>query len=227
MSNTLDRLRRLVTGYPWITILVLFIITVALGAGSTYRAEPPETSETLPQGSDVAKALAEIEDLFGDAEAHVATLIFRGEALTPEGLSQMDSLVGEVVADPRVSAILAPPDPVFAPSLLVRAVLGAESFESVTQAEIDSVRNVPGIGEALEATTGVDTDGTSIAIANISLQDTNDDRIYAASRAVHELALADQGPLQVSSISPVVIEDEYKRATEEGMAPSGGDWPFF
>lgn len=222
MSSTLDRLRRLVTGYPWITILVLFIITVALGAGSTYRAEPPETAETLPQGSNVAKALAEIEELFGDAEAHVATLIFRGEALTPGGLSQMDSLIGEIVTDPRVSEMLVPPDPVFSPSLLVRAVLGVEGFESVTQAEIDSVRNVPGIGEGLDAITGIDTDGTPIAIANINLQDTNDERIYAASRVVHELALADEGPLQVSSISPVVIEDEYKRATEEGMAPLVG-----
>ena len=146
MTNTLDRLRRLVTGYPWITILVLLIVTVALGAGSTHRAEPPETSETLPQGSEVAKALAEIEELFGDAEAHVATLVFRGEALTPQGLAQMDSLVGEIVADPSVGDILAPPDPVFAPSLLVRAVLGVDGFDSVTQTDIDSVRNVPGIG---------------------------------------------------------------------------------
>ena len=134
----------------------------------------------------------------------------------------MDRLIGEIVADPGVRDILAPPDPVFAPSLLVRAVLGVDGLESVTQAEIDSVRNVPGIGEALDATTGIDTDGTPIAIANISLQDTNDDRIYAASRTVHELALADEGPLQVSSVSPVVIEDEYKRATEEGMAPLVG-----
>ena len=207
MSKILDRLRRLVTGYPWITVLVLFIVTVALGAGSTYRAEPPETSETLPRGSDVAKALDEIEELFGDAEAHVATLIFRGEALTPEGLSQMDSLIGEILSDPSVRDMLAPPDPVFAPSLFVKAVLGVESFESVTQAEIDSVRTVPGIGEALDAMTGIDTDGTPIAIANVNLRDTNDDRIYAASRAVHELALADEGPLRVSSVSPVVIED--------------------
>ena len=28
-----------------------------------------------------------------------------------------------------------------------------------------------------------------------------------------------RGPLQVTSISPVIVEDEYKRATEEGMAP--------
>ncbi|MCE2527091.1 MAG: MMPL family transporter [Actinomycetia bacterium] len=222
MSKILDRLRILVTGYPWITVGILLIITVALGAGSMYRAEPPETAETLPQGSEVAKALDEIQELFGDAEAHVATLLFRGEALTPEGLSQMDNLISEILDDPSVKDMLAPPDPVFAPSLLVKAVLGVDSLESVTQAEIDSVRTVPEIAEVFDAITGIDTDGTSITIANINLRDTNDDRIYAASRAVHEFAKADQGPLSVSSVSPVVIEDEYKRATEEGMAPLVG-----
>ena len=220
MSKTLERLRHLVTRYPWVTLLLLLVITVALGAGSTQRAEPPTTAETLPDGSEVAEALAEIDRLFGSAgEAHVATLIFRGEALTPAGLSQMDSLIGEIVTDPSVGELLLPPDPVFAPSMLVRAVLQVETLESVTQAEIDSVRNVPGIGEALDAMTGVDTDGTPISIATINLQDTKDERIYTASRKVDELADADLGPLRVSSISPVVIEDEYKRATEEGMAP--------
>ena len=223
MSKTLEWLRRKVTGYPWVTIAVLLVVTVALGAGSTYRAEPPETAETLPQGSEVAQALAEIEELFGDSgEAHVATLIFRGEALTPEGLSQMDSLISEIVIDPSVRETLVAPDPVFSPSLLVKAALRVDNLESVTQAEIDSVANVPGIAEALDAMTGVDAGGMPITIATLNLQDTNDERIYVASRKVDELADADEGPLRVSSISPVVVEDEYKRATEEGMAPLVG-----
>ena len=223
MSRTLDWLRRMVTCYPWVTIGVLLFVTVALGAGSTYRAEPPETSETLPRGSAVAKALDEIEQLFGDSgEAHVATLIFRGEALTPEGLSQMDSLIGDILTDASVAALLAPTESVFAPSLLVKFALGIDTFESVTQAEIDSVRNVPGTGEALDAMTGTDTDGTLIAIATVNLVDTNDERINAASRKIHDFAEEAAGPLQVSSISPVVIEDEYKKATEEGMAPLVG-----
>ncbi len=223
MSRTLDWLRRMITCYPWVTIGVLLLVTVALGAGSTYRAEPPETSETLPRGSAVAKALDEIEQLFGDSgEAHVATLIFRGEALTPEGLSQMDSLIGDILTDASVAALLAPTESVFAPSLLVKFALGIDAFESVTQAEIDSVRNVPGTGEALDAMTGTDTDGTLIAIATVNLVDTNDERINAASRKIHDFAEEAAGPLQVSSISPVVIEDEYKKATEEGMAPLVG-----
>ena len=223
MSEILDRVRRLVTGYPWVTILILFAVTVALGAGSTYRAEPPETSETLPQGSEVAAALAEIDELFGDSGgAHVVTILFRGEAITPEGLSQMDGLINEILADQGVARLLAPPDPVFALSSLVKAVLGVDTLESITQAEIDSVRNTPGIREAFDAVTGVDTDGTLITIATINLQDTKDEGIYDASRKVDELAHADEGPLQVSTISPVVVEDEYKRATQEEMAPLVG-----
>ena len=101
-------------------------------------------------------------------------------------------------------------------------MLGVNDFGSVTQAEIDSVRSVPGIGEALDAMTGVDTDGTPVAIANFNLWNTKDERIYTASRTINELATADEGPLEVSSVSRVVIEDEYKRATEEGMAPLVG-----
>jgi predicted RND superfamily exporter protein len=220
MSKSLEKLRHLVTRYPWVTILVLLIITVALGAGSAQRAEPPETAETLPRDSKVAKALAEIDELFGDSgAAHVATLIFRGDALTPAGLSQMDGLINEIVTDPSVREILAPPDPVFALSSLVKFVLQIESLDAVTQDQIDSVREVPGVGEAFDVVTGSDADGTPITIATINLADTNDDRIYTASRRVDELARADEGPLRVSTISPVVVEDEYKRATEEGMGP--------
>ena len=66
--------------------------------------------------------------------------------------------------------------------------------------------------------TGTDADGAPIAIANIRLVNTGDERIKEAERWVGKLADADDGPLHVSSLSPVIIEDEYKRATEEGMA---------
>ena len=67
--------------------------------------------------------------------------------------------------------------------------------------------------------TGTDTDGTPVAIANIRLTDTGDERVQDAERRISELAAGDEGPLRVSSLSPVVVEDEYKKATEEGMAP--------
>ncbi len=57
------------------------------------------------------------------------------------------------------------------------------------------------------------------AIATIRLRDTGDERIEQAERRIDQLATEDEGPLRVSSVSFVVIEDEYKKATEEGMEP--------
>ena len=131
----------------------------------------------------------------------------------------MDDLIDDIVGDPSVGELLAPAGPVVAPSSLVKALLRVDGFESVTQAEIDSARGRPEIREALDAMTGTDTDGTPVAIATIRLRDTGDERIEDAERKVQELAAGEEGPLRVSSISPVVIEDEYKKATEEGMLP--------
>ena len=213
----------LVTARPYITLLVLLAITVVLGAGATRRAPPPETAATLPQGSAVAEALHEIDRLFREAgEASVVTLLFRGDALTPGGLAQMDSLIKAMLSDPDMVELLAPENPVVAPSGLVMQLLGVDSFDTVTQADIDSLQGPPEILGALNALTGNDLDGTPVAVATIRLLHTDDQRIDDAERRMDRLARADEGPLSVSTVSPVIIEDEYKRATEEGMAPLVG-----
>ena len=167
--------------------------------------------------SDVSE---EIGELFGDSgEVSVVTLVFRGEALTHAGLSQMDALVENIVGDPGVGELLAPADPVIAPTSLVKAARGVDDFESVTQAEIDAVRSAPEIGGALAAMTGTDTDGTPVAIATIRLSNTREERARVAEIRISELAAGSQGPLRVSSLSPAVIEDEYREATETGMLP--------
>ena len=174
----------------------------------------------LPPGHPIANATQDIDELFGDSsEISVVTLVFRGEALTPGGLTQMTSLVDDIVSDPSVGELLAPANPIVTPALLINAVLQVESFESISQAEIDSVRSIPEIQGALAAMTGIDTDGTPVAIATIRLNDTGDERIQNAERRINELATGDEGPLRVSSLSPIVVEDEYKEATESGMAP--------
>ena len=220
MNQILGWLSWVITARPYVTILILLIITVLLAMGADRRAPPPETEATLPKGSAITEAMNEIDELFGESgETSVVTLIFRGEALTPEGLSQMDALVNKVVGDPAVSGLLAPTDPVIAPSQLVQALLQVESFETATEARIQSATGPPEIKGALEALTGTDTDGTRVSIANIRLRDTGDERIEEAERRIHELAVGDEGPLEVSSLSPVIIEDEYKEATETGMLP--------
>ena len=187
---------------------------------ATRRAPPPETAATLPEGSAITEAMAEIDDLFGDSgETSVVTLLFRGEVITPEGLSQIDALINDIVSDPVVGVLLVRSDPVIAPTSVIKALLQVDSFESVTQAKIDSAPGPPEIKAALSALTGNDTDGTPVAIANIRLRDTGDERIEDAERKISKLAAESEDPLRVSSISPVVIEDEYKKATEEGMLP--------
>ena len=174
----------------------------------------------LPPGHPIANATREIGDLFGDSgEVSVVTLLFRGEALTPSGLSQMDSLIDDIVSDPSVGDLLVPDAPIVSPSSLFKLILQVDGFGSVTQAEIDSAGVLPPTLGVFDAMTGIDTDGTPVAIATIRLTDTGDEKIQDAERRISELATGDEGPLRVSSLSPVVVEDEYKKATEEGMAP--------
>ena len=220
MNNILAWLSRLVTARPWITLAVLLIATIVLGAGGTLRAPPPEFAATLPKGNAVAEALDQIDDLFGDSgDVRVVTLLFRGESMTPGGLGQMASLVEDIVSDPGVRELLTPTGPVIAPSALVMALLQVNDFETVTQAEIDNLRGHPELLAALDAMTGTDSDGTQVAVASVRLRDTGDERVVEAERRIDELALGDEGPLRVNSISYTVIEDESREATETGMAP--------
>ena len=219
MNNILGRLSWLVTVRPWLTLLVLLIVTVLMSMGSNLREPPLDTEGTLPRDSDVARAMAEIDELFGDSgEVRVVTLLFRGDALTPGGLSQMDALLNDIATDPEVAGVLAPGAPFFAPSLLVKAALQMSSLDAVTQEQIDAAHSVPGIGEALASFTGTDADGTLVAFAGVRLHDTGDERVVDAERRINELSLESDGPLRASSMSFAVIEDEYVRGTE-GMGP--------
>ena len=213
---------RLVTARPWLNIAVLVVITFALAAGAGFRAPPPSPEAMLPSGP-VRETLDAVDRLFGDSgEASVVTLLFRGEALTPAGLAQMAALIEQISGEPSVAELLVADDAIIAPSLLVQAVLQVDALDSVTQADIDSVRGVPPIGLALDALTGTDADEVPVAIATIRLRETGDERVAEAERHINALAVADAGPLRASSISPTVIEDEYQEATEVGMLPVTG-----
>ena len=171
MSKILEKMGWLVTARPYITLLVILIITVLLAAGATRRAPPPETAARLPDGSAITEAMAEIDVLFGDSgETSVVTLLFRGEVITPEGLSQMDALINDIVSNAEVGALLAWSDPVIAPTSIIKALLQVDSFESVTQAKIDAAPGPPEMKAALSALTGTDTDGTPVSIDAVHLR---------------------------------------------------------
>ena len=222
MSKILERLSWLVTVRPYLTIAVVIIITVVLAAGATLRAPPTEGASVafLPSGHAIVEATEDIDELFGESgDINIVTILFRGDALTPDGIAQMDGLLNEITSDPSVSALLVPADPVVAPSHFINFAAQATGAESITQPVIDAARGIPEINAALNAMTGTDTDGTPVAIANIRLQNTGDETVKDVERRINELAIADQGPLRVSTLSPTIFEDEYKQATESGMGP--------
>ena len=211
---------------PWVTLVVIAIVTLVLAAGLAQRAPVAENEAFLPRDSGVAKALEEIETLFGDSDVVVVTLVFRGEVLTPDGLAQMDGLLGRIVSDPGVGELLPPVDAITAPTLVMKPLFQVTDFDSVTQAQIDAaldhVRATPELHPArtaLDMMTGTDTDGTPIAVATIRLRDTSDEAVDDAQLAINDLAEADEGPLSVGSVSPAVIEEEYQEATSRGVLP--------
>lgn len=225
MNQIIDAFSRLVTARPYITLLMLLVVTVVLAYGATFRAPATEGADVafLPPGHPVADAIQEIDRSFSDpTDVSGVTLIFRGETLTPAGLAQMNTLINEIVSEPGVSELLAPANPVVSPAFLMASVLQNDDFASIPQQQIDAVAEVPEIRTALDAMTGADLDGTPVAIASIRLVDTGDDEIRDAELLIHEMAVADDGPLRVSSLSQAVVAEEYQNATEKGMAPLVG-----
>ena len=214
---------------PWATLVVIAIVTLVLAAGITQRAPVADNEVFLPGDSGVARALEKIETLFRDSDVVVVTLVFRGEVLTPDGLAQMDGLLGRIVSDPGVGELLPPVDAVTAPTLLMKPLLQVTDFDSVTQAQIDTaldhVRAAPDLQPArtaLDMTTGTDTAGTRITIATVRLRDTGDETVDDAQLAINDLAEAAEGPLSVRSVSLAVIEEEYQEATSTGVLPLVG-----
>ena len=214
---------------PRATLVVIAIVTLVLAAGITQRAPVADNDVFLPGDSGVARALEEIEALFRDSDVVVVTLVFRGEVLTPDGLAQMDGLLGRIVSAPGVGELLPPVDAVTAPTLLMKPLLQVTDFDSVTQAQIDTaldhVRAAPDLQPArtaLDMTTGTDTAGTRITIATVRLRDTGDETVDDAQLAINDLAEAAEGPLSVRSVSLAVIEEEYQEATSTGVLPLVG-----
>ena len=166
MNQALERLSWLVTVRPWVTIVVLLIVTVVLAAGANLRAPPTEGASVafLPPGHAIANATREIDEFFGDSgEISIVTLLFRGDALTPSGLTQMDDLINEIVSEPGVTELLVPVGAVVAPSTviggLMQAGMAEGSGDAITQDVIDFARTIPEIQGALDAMTGTDADG--------------------------------------------------------------------
>ena len=226
MGRVLDGLSWLVTVRPVVTLVVVAAITIARGAATPQRAPQADNEIFLSDDSDVAVALSKIETLFGEsAETSSVTLLFRGEVLTPEGLAQIDRVIERATSDARVADVLAAGDAVASPTEPLAAVLGVEGFPDTTQAELEeALERIRADGElageraALDALTGTDADGTSVAIATIRLRDPGDlETLVAAELAIHEITEEVEGPLAGRSVSEATIDEESDAATGSTM----------
>ena len=226
MDRLLDTLSWLVTGRPRITLVVLSAMTVFLAIGIGFRAPQADSSVFLDEQSDVAVALAKIDERFGSsAQIISATLIFRGDALTPDGFDQIDRAIDRVVSDSEVSEVLAESNAVLAPTFVVARVLGHGDFARASQAEIDQAialidqnPELAAANDLLDSLIGVDSDGTQVAIASIRLQGGGDDeRIAAAEHAISALVRETEGPLEGRSLSPTLIDEDAAAATGSTM----------
>ena len=242
MARVLDALSWLVTVRPVFTILALLLITIGLGAGFTRLGPQADNSVFLPEGSQVAVASGQIEALFGSSKnTVVATVFFRGPALTPDGLAQIDRTVIQIESNSLVSPLL--DDRVVSPTLPLAAALGTNDFASLSQQHIDeAAAQIP----ALDRLVGNDSDGTQVAIANVKLLDdakavkkdaaaaessgnyAEAERLTAeadelaetlveAELAIRSIAESSQGRLDVNSLSPATISEETSSATGSEM----------
>ena len=227
LSRLVDLATGAVAARPWISLAAVLAATLLFGAGLTLRAPLAETGTFLPADSDAARASETIEEVFGgSSDAVVTTVIFRGDALSPAGLAQMHELLGRVEVEPGVAEALTATRAIAAPTSVIGGVLGVDGFDSLTQAEInwafDQLHTDPGLirlQTALLEMTGTDSDGTLISVATVRLRDTGDDLVRKAQLKIHELAEDSQGPLEVRTVSPALIEQVYQEATGPGFVP--------
>ena len=201
MSRLLDWLVWLVTVKPIATLAALALITAALGAGISRIAPGAESSSFLPEGDPVAVANEKIEALFNSADDTTnITLLFRGDALTPQGLAQTERTIREIESHPAVTPQLA--SGTLSLTSVLGAVLATDDLGDLTQPQIDRlVASLPG----LSSLASTDADGSPVSIATVSLVAGDTE---ATELAVRDIARASGGPLTVSSLSPTVIREE-------------------
>ena len=220
----------LVATRPWIALATIGMITILLGTGILMRAPQAEDIGFLPPDTEVARAMNDLETLFGNsAEITVVTVIFRGELFTPSGLAQMEGLLDRITEEPGVAELVATGHSITAPSLLIASLLQVDSLESLNQERIDSVlRQVETSPElhseriALSSMTGTDKDGSPISVATIRLSQVGHTDLKEAQWKIHEMVEYDSGPLRARSVSLALVEREYQEATGPDMLPLVG-----
>ena len=132
----MDRYARLVTRSPWRTIAVIALITVAMLPGVAMTTEEPDAiSSFVPDGSDLARAVEELEARFptsGDVSS--VQIVVRGNATSPQAIREVIARSSMALARPEVSPFVPPTDnpPVLSYAHLVVALAGVPPGQLTT-----------------------------------------------------------------------------------------------
>ena len=95
----------LVTRSPWRTIAVVALITAAMLPGVALTTEEPDAMGSfVPAGSDLARAVAELEDRFPDSGAFTsAQIVARGDVTSPNAIRELIARSEMALAHPEVA----------------------------------------------------------------------------------------------------------------------------
>jgi len=202
MNKMYRALVGVVTGKPAVALALLAIATAVLASGMTLRQPLAGNEVFLPAGSEVAEASDILSESFPDtAGLSNITIVHRGDFLTPDGLTQIDSVIDAAVREPGVEERLALTNPVVSVAGVFKQALGVTDLDSVTQQQIDAVAAEPQIAALLGNLRG-ESNGEPLVISSIKLRSLGD----ADATSDAELLIADavetvDGPLSVRSVS--------------------------
>ena len=95
----------LVTRSPWRTIAVVALITVAMLPGVALTTEEPDAMGSfVPAGSDLARAVTELEDRFPESGAFTsAQIVARGDVTSPDVIRELIARSEMALAHPEVA----------------------------------------------------------------------------------------------------------------------------
>ncbi len=199
----------LVTDRPRVALGVLAVLTIILLYGMTLLLPQAGNEAFLPADSEVAQAAATVGDAFPDSAGLTSvTVIHRGEFLTPEGLAQIDAVLGAAVGLPEVAERLAVVDPVASIAGAFKQALGVDDLSTVPQAQIDQVAAQPQFEMLLANLSGETADGP-LAISSVKLRQLDDpEGLEDAELLLADVVATVDGPLDVRSLSAATINEE-------------------
>ncbi len=213
MAGPFTRFSGLIAGRPRTALAALIIVTIALASGVSMLGPQAGNEVFLPNDSEVADASNTLTDLFPNSAGLInVTVLHRGDAITPEGLAQIDNVITSATSLPDVAERLALTSPVVSLANIYKQELGVSDLSTTTQAQINTATaNLsadPVLGTTLANLSG-EASGTTLAISQIRLRAIGDvDSQEAAELLIADAVTEVEGPLSVRSLSPATTAQE-------------------